>query len=563
MPDLEFEGKSAVYAHHLGVEARDLRSCAKRSEMTRAGGGVALDGSLIVHGDNLHALKALLPRYEGKVNCVYIDPPYNTGNEGWCYNDKVNSPLMKKWLKENGAVDGEDAMRHDKWLCMMWPRLKLLQQLLADDGVIFVSIDDNEQAHLRAIMNEIFGEENFIASISVKSNPGGRDYGGVAKTHDYVIIYAKNSDVDLGMISIEDGVVSQSDDLGNFELRELRNRNIKFNIGNRPNLHYPFYVNASGVDKNGLLEISLKKKNKWVEVYPLESQGVKTVWRWGKEKSQNNLNLNLCAKSKKNGGYQIVEKFRRKGKRIRSILDDTTYRNEEGTLCLKAIFGGKTIFEHPKSPHLIKQLIQLGGEGDIVLDSFAGSGTTAHAVLELNKEDGGNRKFILVECEDYADTTTAERVRRVINGVPNAKKDSLHEGTGGSFTYCTLGETMTVENMLQRETKLPEYETLASHVFWVATGKSLNTIPKATERGEDGLFGETDACLYYLVYEADRKFLLSNDSALNIKRAQRIAKTLAAKKKKEAVVFATQVFLDHKDLAKHRITFSQLPYCIE
>ncbi len=189
MPTLDFKGKQHIYAHHLTVPYRPLIPDAGRSV-----NAADADGNLIIHGDNLKALKALLPRYAGRVKCIYIDPPYNTGNEGWVYNDKVNSPLMRQWLKDNGPVDNEDLERHDKWLCMMWPRLQLLRELLSDDGVIFVSIDDNEQHHLRMLMDEIFGEKNFIAQIIAQTNPRGRSLRqDVAQTHEYILMYAKDS----------------------------------------------------------------------------------------------------------------------------------------------------------------------------------------------------------------------------------------------------------------------------------------------------------------------------------------------------------------------------------
>ena len=201
MPILDFKGKQFIYGHHLTVPVRTLQTNADKS-LT----GVnepSLNDNLIIHGDNLHALKALLPKYAGKIKCIYIDPPYNTGKEGWVYNDNVNSPLMQAWLEKNSPVDIEDMERHDKWLCMMWPRLHLLRELLSDDGVIFVSIDDNEQQHLRVLMDDIFGQENFVAVITIRSNPGGRDYGGIALTHDYVVVYRKTLETELNSISVE------------------------------------------------------------------------------------------------------------------------------------------------------------------------------------------------------------------------------------------------------------------------------------------------------------------------------------------------------------------------
>ena len=556
MPTLEFKGKQIVYAHHLTVPSRTLEIDAKKSFAPK-GGKPDLDDNLIIHGDNLHALKALMPRYAGRVNCIYIDPPYNTGNEKWIYNDNVNSPMMKEWLKDKNPVDGEDLERHDKWLCMMWPRLHLLRELLAEDGVIFVSIDDNEQHRLRMVMDEIFGEGGFLASIIVRSNPGGRDYGGIAITHDYVIAYVKSAESELNAIDIGDEQLPQSDEYGKFAVRELRNRNVRFNQSNRPNLHYPFYVNSKNYDANNLHEISLQKKKGWIEVYPLESRGIKTVWRWQPSTVEKVINKDIAAKRKRNGDFQIIEKYRKTTKRERSILDDTDCRNEHGTLTLKQIFNGKSTFDYPKSVLLLKKLIELGANPDgIVLDSFAGSGTIAQAVLELNKEDNGNRKFILVECEDYANKITAERVRRVIKGVPKSKDENLKKGLGGSFTYCTLGDEISVEKMLTGK-KLPNYETLARYVAYTATGQSPDKIRKA--RGKDGFFYETKDRLFYLIYEPNLTFLRSADSALNSERAERIAKQVKAKKK-TAVVFATHKFMGQKELKDMKILFCQIPY---
>ncbi len=213
MPVLDFKGKQFVYAHHLGVPFRQLHVNAKKSLATK-GGKPTLDDNLIIHGDNLHALKALLPRYAGKVKCIYIDPPYNTGNEGWCYNDKVNSPLMKEWLKkEANPVDKEDLERHDKWLCMMWPRLQLLRELLAEEGIIFVSIDDNEMHSLRAMLDEIFGENNFLGQVTVLVNPKGRGLKGsdFAKTHEYIIAYqGVNRKNTIGKVKSDDKVEKES-----------------------------------------------------------------------------------------------------------------------------------------------------------------------------------------------------------------------------------------------------------------------------------------------------------------------------------------------------------------
>ena len=561
MPTLEFRGKEVVYAHHLGAPFRPLVPVPAKSVLPKgkAGKGAALENAnLLIHGDNLHALKALTPRYAGRVGCVCIDPPYNTGNEGWMYNDNVNSPLMRRWLAENGVVDQEDLERHDKWLCMMWPRLQLLRDLMAEDGVIFVFIDDNEQPRLRMMMDEIFGVENFIANIVVRTNPGGRDYGGVARTHDYVVVYGNGEGASLGMVPVNGDSLPMFDDAGGFELRELRNRNVRFNADNRPNLHYPFYANPRGADENGLHEVSLEPKKGWTEVYPLESAGVKTVWRWGKDKVRGQINADVKAKPKRdNGGFQIVEKFRRNGTRARSILDDTDYRNERGTLTLKGLLGETGGFDYPKSDALVKRLLELGTREDsIVLDSFAGSGTTAHAVLALNAEDGGRRQFILAECEDYADKVTAERIRRVIKGVPESRDANLRKGLGGTFAYCELGAAIDEKTMLANG--LPDYESLAEYLAYTATGQRLEKIRK----GADWFFGEAGGYRMHLIYKPDSGFLRSDAAALTEDLAAKI--DAAAKNKgKPALVFAASKFMPHGALKRMGLEFSQLPYALQ
>ena len=556
MPTLDFKGKQFIYSHHLTVPFRTLEIDGDKSLTGEK--PPSLDDNLIVHGDNLHALKALLPMYAGKIKCIYIDPPYNTGNENWVYNDNVNNPLMQAWFEKHSPIDVEDLERHDKWLCMMWPRLHLLHELLAEDGVIFISIDDNEQHRLRMMMDEIFDAENFVAVITVRSNPGGRDYGGIARTHDYVVVYRKSLETELNPISVEvETSLPLTDEDGRFKVRELRNRNIRFNNFNRPNLYYPIYVNPDEPDENELHQISLDKIEEWVEVFPLESQGIKTVWRWQQETVLQNLNRNVMGKKKRDGNFQIVEKYRKDTKRERSILSETEYRNERGTLTLKSIFDGESFFDYPKSDLLIKRLIELGADKDgIILDSFAGSGTTAHAVLALNKEDGGNRKFILVECEDYADTITAERVRRVINGVDTAKDETLQQGFGGSFTYCTLGEPIDVEGMLTGDA-LPDYETLANYIAYTATGSTL----KSVAQQPDDCFGETESIRFYLIYEPRLEFLESPKSALDAARVEQIAAQCKAVGKK-AYVYAAQKFISQKELTALGITFCQLPYNI-
>ena len=342
---------------------------------------------------------------------IYIDPPYNTQNDNFIYRDNFTK-TQEEVLDELG-YDKEQkeyikniagAKTHSGWLSFIYPRLLLARELLRDDGVIFISIDDNEQANLKLLCDEVFGESNFVALIIVKSNPGGRDYGGIAVTHEYVLVYKKAEIAELNLIEDENKKFDFKDNTSLFIVRELRNRNVKFNINNRPNLYYPFYVNSKKLDENGLFEVSLEKQEGWIEVYPLESQGIKTVWRWGKEKVLKNINIEVKAKKKQDGNFQIVEKYRSNLKRERSIFDEKNVRNEAGTLSIKEIFVGKNPFDYPKSIFLIKRLINLGTDkDDIILDFFAGSGTTGDAVMRLNAEDGGRRKFVLVQLAEPID----------------------------------------------------------------------------------------------------------------------------------------------------------------
>ena len=369
--------------------------------------------NLYIEGDNLEVLKLLQETYLGKIKMIYIDPPYNTGND-LVYNDDF-SKSTSEYIASSGYLD-EDGNRlvenlesngryHTDWLNMIYSRLRLAKDLLATSGVIFVSLDDNESANLKKICDEVFGAVNFIGQITVVGNPRGRDYGGVARMHDYLFVYKKSPESVINLIEDSENNFKMFDSLGGFELRELRNRNIKFNKGNRPNLYYPFYINPTTEDEHGLHEISLEPKDGWIELYPLESQGVNTVWRWGKQKSQENLNVNIKAKPMRNGSYMIVEKYREGRVMARSVWWDKDTNTEKGTLLVKELMEGK-VFDYPKPVEMLMRTIEMGtdsDEGAYVLDFFSGSGTTAHAVMQLNAKDGGNRKFIMVQLPEVTD----------------------------------------------------------------------------------------------------------------------------------------------------------------
>jgi len=537
MPTLDFKGKQFIYGYHLTVPVRTFKIDKKKSlNRDSSSRKSPLEDNLILHSDNLHALKALLPRYAGKVKCIYIDPPYNTGNENWVYNDNVNSPLMRAWLAKHSPVDLEDLERHDKWLCMMWPRLHLLQELLSDDGVIFISIDDNEVHRLRMLMDEIFGKSNFVANIVWHHRKSSQNDIDVSLSHNHILCYAfERSSFSFNAGDVDESKFSNPD-----------------NDPRGPWIADP--MDAPNVRENLTYEIINPNTGK---IY-LPPTG--RHWRFSKDKYDIALKEKRILFGKRGTSKPQYKRFlseaREKGVNIFTIWSDVGTATD-GTKELIGIFGRGQLFPTPKPTDLIEKIIRVSTDkNDIILDSFAGSGTTAHAVLTLNKEDGGNRKFILVECEDYADTITAERVRRVINGVENATDETLRNGLGGAFTYCTLGEPIDEEGMLTGE-NLPTYETLADYIAYTATGRALT----AARKQEDYCFGETNDIRFYLIYEPSLDFLESSASALDGARADQIAKACEETGKK-AYVYAPQKFVSQKELTEMGITFCQLPYNI-
>ena len=543
MPTLNFKGKQFIYGHHLTVPVRTLQIDSDKS--LTGENDPSLNDNLIIHDDNLHALKALLPKYAGKIKCIYIDPPYNTGKEGWVYNDNVNSPLMQAWLEKNSPVDIEDMERHDKWLCMMWPRLYLLKELLADDGVIFISIDDNEIYHLRTLMNEVF-DNNFRNIISVRRGIKNvqAQFQYVDRLNvgsEYILFFSKSSDTKFRHLTVD------------VDENKIGSWNNHWRGTDRPTMRYEL---MGITPETGQWRWKKERSLTAIENYerlldecgPTPSQAEIDEW-WFAQSPQK---PDLLRMSTTNQPEHFVPPSDR---RIVSSLWTDLIVNESPSL-VRAL---EINFPNPKRTDLIKRIINYATTSDenaIILDSFAGSGTTAHAVLALNKEDGGNRKFILVECEDYADTITAERVRRVIKGVENATNENLRDGLGGSFTYCTLGEPIDEEGMLTGEI-LPTYEALADYIAYTATGGALTSVAKQ----KDYFFGETKDIRFYLIYEPALEFLESNKSALDGERADRIAKACKETGKK-AYVYAPQKFISQKELTDMGITFCQLPYNI-
>ncbi|MBC6405411.1 MAG: site-specific DNA-methyltransferase [Rhodospirillales bacterium] len=613
MTELQFKGKEFVYNHHLAVPFRPLLPDERKGI-----GPVALDGNLIVQGDNLHALKALLPRYAGKVDCVFIDPPYNTGNEGWCYNDKVNAPMIREWLEAN-PIGIDDGLRHDKWCAMMWPRLRLLHDLLSEDGVIFVTIDDYEVHRLRSLLDEVFGGQNHVATVVDRLNPKGRHLGEFfAKTHEYILVYAKNiSWLRLNGLEKSEAMVSEynrEDEVGPYRPIELRNRNSAFNPQTRPNLYYPIYVNS----EDG--SVSLAGDAVYTEeALPLDGKGQPTCWTWGKEKfrTQNKL---LFAEQTRAGTWRVFRKDYLHDEdgssnttKPKSIWLDDDLNMDASRLTVRQVLG-ENAFDFPKPVPLVQRCIELvGNENAIILDSFAGSGTTAHAVLAANKRDGGNRRFILVEMEDYADRLTAERVRRAIKGyafsgrqrrellrekitwsalqkagkliesveklenlqareydaIKKTVKDGAlivtgekaveerAEGLGGRFTYCRLGDPLALDRVLQG-TGLPSYGELAAVLFNMATNEALDP---ARVREADFYLGKTEGRQVWLLYKPDLDWLKSHDAALTLKKAGEIA---AADPGRRHLVFAPARHVSQRMLAAKNlpVEFVPLPFAL-
>lgn len=532
MPSLHFKGKTFVQNHHLAVPFHELTPVKSKGTSKTA----SLHDNLIVEGDNLKALKALLPIYHGKVKCIYIDPPYNTGNEGWAYNDAVNSPMMQEWLGK--TVDREDLTRHDKWCCMMLPRLKLLREFLTDDGAIFVSIDDNEVHRLRCLMDEVFGEENFLASIAwekryTRSNNAKLFYS----LKDTLLVYRRSEALSV--------------------LREPRTEKADENYRNPDNdvrgeWTSSSYVNPATKSQRPNLDYPIKNPNtgKWVE-HPTHA------WKYSPETHAEHVAQNLVWWGEDGlAKYPRLKVFRGDDGMVPTDLWNyrETGTTDDAGLTIKEIFGA-AVFDTPKPVSLVMRLLGLmtKSEGEeVVMDSFAGSGTTAHAVLALNKADGGNRRFVLIEGESYADTITAERVRRVAKGVPDAKDEALRAGLGGTFSYFKLGRPLEKHSLLEGD-ELPGFEALASYVFFTATGEEFDA--RKIKR-KSGFIGESRNYDVFLLYAEDVAKL--RDLALDLGTARALP-SVSGKRK---LVFAPTRYLDDHWLDRLKIDFQQLPYQI-
>lgn len=573
MPTLNWIGKDKVVNHHLDVPFRTLEK-----QYTFAPNGGDGDGNMIIHGDNLDALKALLPMYEGRVKCIYIDPPYNTGNEKWVYNDNVNDPHIKAWLGKVVGAEGEDLSRHDKWLCMMYPRLKLLQKLLAEDGVIFISIDDAEYANLKLICDEIFGANCFVSNISWQRTYSTRnDSKGIVNEVEHILVYSKLPDwqpsklprtAEMNSIykNPDNDVISWASD-NPFAPGAISHQGMVYAIQHpfTGKLIYPGNARCWTFGQEQTLEImrgwcdyelrDLHDDEKRAEVCGTSIDAVrKGVMGIVLSKSLEESAAQATLVYKRGQWPKFY--FTKGGKggiRRKTYLENVggkpptnlwlytdTGHTDEAKKELLSIFKGKSPFNTPKPSRLIQFVLQIVGDKDaIILDSFAGSGTTAHAVLNMNKQDGGNRKFILVEMGDYAENITAERVRRVINGYGEGNK--AVEGTGGGFSFYELGDALLINGMLNPNAT---EEKIRAYVYYTETRCAL---PAASEN-EKYLLGVHENHAYYFYYEADRMTTLNRAFLQTIQtRAEGY------------LIYADSNTLSTEDMARFHITFKKIP----
>jgi DNA modification methylase len=526
MPTLNWIGKEAVVKHHKDVPFRLLEPVADLSC------GPADSGNLIVQGDNLHALKALLPRYAGKVKCIYIDPPYNTGSEEWIYNDNVNSPEIKAWLGQVVGKESEDLNRHDKWLCMMWPRLALLKQFLTDDGAIFISIDDTEIHNLRSIMDEIFGKSNFLSNIvwQSKDTPGNNS-SGIAETHNHILIYKKSNQFIPNLLErneqqLETYTNPDNDPRGDWLGSPLTRAE------HRDRDYYPLKNNKN-------IDVWPPKGSSWrrppKEMKRLQDEN--RIW-WGKDGDAT---------------FPLEKKFLLEAKE--GVVNQTWWpykfagSTRNASAELKNIFDKEKVFDTPKPTLLIRRILELATcPGDLILDSFAGSGTTAHAVLMKNVEDAGNRRFILVEMDSIiAKKVTSERVRRVACGYNNPKGDAT-PALGSGFRYCTLGEPL-FDGDGQLSIELT-FEALARHLYFTEFGEPLpSREPGQPLLGEGSFIGAFGDCALHLLFVPGQATLLD-------RAALKALPPFAG----ERVVFADGCSVPEAALAAAGVRFRQIPY---
>jgi len=549
MPSLNWIGKPAVVKHHKDVPYRLLEPAPELSC------GDPESGNLIIQGDNLHALKALLPRYSGQVKCIYIDPPYNTGNEGWVYNDNVNSPEIRRWLGEVVGKEGETLDRHDRWLCMMYPRLVLLKQFLRDDGVIFVSIDDNEVHHLRSIANEVGGLKFVGCIVWERKRKGSHLTKKLTKKTEYVIVLSRRTD-DIELVGESVGededfpLVKRTNGIKNLYIPSE-----KLGPTRLPNGTYP----AQTYGRAGTA-VTLLQAATVVDGMFTSDVFIRGPFVW----TQGNLDAELSAGGRcflRTGNFSLravkgIEGQGQKG--LSSLLTKEVGTNEDASAELAEILGVSlnSVFQYSKPANLIQTLVRAATFSDkeaLVLDSFAGSGTTAHAVLKQNTEDGGNRRFILIEMDEgIASHVTAERVRRVSQGYTNAKGEDV-PGLRGGFQFCKLSKEplFTADGQIREDVTFAQ---LAEFVWFADTGVGYKS-----KRKNSPLLGIHEGRAIYLLYNG-----ILDDLAIdsgNVLTGAVLDKL--PKHDGPRVIYAAACRLGAPRLKREGIVFKQTPYALD
>ncbi|MBN1973832.1 MAG: site-specific DNA-methyltransferase [Sedimentisphaerales bacterium] len=534
MPTLNWIGKEAVINHHRQVPYHLLR-CDNSLSV-----GNPDCGNLLVEGDNLLALKALLPYYAGQVKCIYIDPPYNTGNENWVYNDNVNSPEMKKWLGKTVGAEAEDLSRHDKWLCMMYPRLSILKEFLREDGAIFISIDDNEVHNLRLVTNEVFGARNFVCTfIWEKKHTRANDARFISDNHDFILLYAK---------SIE-----------SLQLKRLP----------RTEQANERYSNPDNDQRGDWISQPLQVKTpSEAYIYEIITPSGRRVsppkgrsWAFGEQRYRELISENRIYFGPNGSNVPRMKKFLSE---VGNLIPVTIWPrkevgdNQQAKDELKNILSGlNRSFDNPKPTKLLKRIIELITDKEsIILDSFAGSGTTGHAILDLNKFNKSNQRFILVEMDhDICRNVAAQRLIRVVQGyeIENGEKILKIEGLGGGFRYCKLDKPLFDETGKINESV--KFADLAAHVFFTETGMP---IPKRTN-GASPFLGSAKGTGYYLLFNG-----ILGDKTPDGGNVL-TGKVLASLPKHNGpkVIFGEGCRLGEARLRREQIIFKQLPYEIK
>ncbi len=548
MPTLHWIGKEKVINHHMDVPFKVLEHSygfdnGKQTETETK------SGNKIIHGDNLAALKSLLPEYEGRINCIYIDPPYNTGNETWVYNDSVNDPRLKKWINEVVGKEGDDLSRHDKWCCMMYPRLKLLHKLLSDDGgIIFISIDDNELANLKVLMDEIFGISSFIEYFSwIKTSTAPSLARKSRKTTEYVLCYEKKKTNRKYKAEEGDGGDAPLLNSGNASVELVFPKEtllFKLDDGTYPvgqyerlTLNNEIYIQDGYADK----DIRLTGEFKWTQ---------KTL----DEEIENGTTFIIKSEKFAIRYLRETDTFKAptnllKEKYFTPLVDKKEAGVETNEGAKKEIIDifGKAVFEYPKPSSLVEFFVKfMDNKNGIVLDSFAGTGTTAHAVLNLNKKDKGNRNFILIQIDEtnkkgeftnIAETITAERVKRVINGYNST------EGTGGSFDFYELGQPLFNEDGNLNETV--GIEKIRQYVYYTETKSAFSETQHTDNKHFLGKHNDTAYCFNY---EKDEVTTLDHVFLATMKT-----------KAEQYVIYADNCLLTKDFMTKHHIVFKKIP----